>query len=92
MSENKSLDDVLIEMPSLVNRKLELSLWVDTHDLTPVVRIIEVRFLIPQENILPLIKLIDTYYPITSIRDLLTGTVYHITRTENFMNKPCEGC
>jgi hypothetical protein len=88
----KSLDDILKEMPSLVNRKIELSLWIDTYNLTPIIRTIEVRFLIPQENIFSILKLIDAYYPITSIRDLLTGTVYHITRTEEFMKKPCEGC
>jgi len=92
MSDNKSLDDVLKEMPSLVNRELELSLWADTYNLTPIIRVMEVRFLLPQENIVPLLKLIDVYYPITSIKDIQTGIVYHITRTENFMNKPCEGC
>lgn len=95
-NNDKSLNDVLKEMPSLVNRKLELALWLDTIDTvqnsTPVVHMMEVRFLMPEKNIVPVLKLIDAYYPIVYIRDFSTGIVYHVTKTEKFMNKPCEGC
>jgi hypothetical protein len=99
--ELKDLDDVLTDLCNDASRKgvplwttpIELNLWIDTHlkFCTPVIGKLLLDFqatAFRRDRVFSILRMIDSVTPIAMMT--IKGKEYHITKTEVFMNKPCE--
>jgi hypothetical protein len=101
----KDLDTVLSDIHSDVTKTgipvcmlpMTIFLWIDTNQKTcaPIVGHIEINFhgTINEEKLFSIIQNIDKVTPVSMI--VTEGhpfKAYRVTKTEAFMNKPCEEC
>lgn len=70
-------------------REFKLFVWTDTVDCKPIVGMINIYFngSISEDRVLNILQKIDSVTPISMIS--FDYAKYHITKTEDFMKKPC---
>lgn len=98
----KTLEDVLSDICKdirklgipLCTRDIKLFLWIDSIDCKPVVGTMSICWncSVSHAIIIDIIRKIDSISPISMIElkyDKYRIVQYHITKTEEFMKKPC---
>lgn len=80
----------------LCHLKLELYLWLDTRKdtLQPIVGRVEIDFKesLNESQCLEFIRAINFVTLISMIITCNPYKLYHVTKVEEFMKKPCAGC
>lgn len=93
----KTLEDKLSEIcrdtrklgTPLFMREFKLFVWTDTIECEPVVGMVNIYFngSVSEGRILDILRKIDSVTPISMID--FKYIKYHVTKTEEFMKKPC---
>jgi hypothetical protein len=103
--ELKSLENVLTDICEdtrkrgipLCTKKFKLFIWTDTIDCKPVIGTLDLNFncSIVKARVIDILRNINALFPISMIEfkyNRYSVVRYHVSKTEEFMRKPCEKC